>query len=244
MPKEPIPDVYESLPVVMAARMREVDRLAGERFGLTTEALMEKAGAAVAEETARFIKEKLGRETTGAGVVVCCGRGANGGDGLVAGRLLAGRGAKVSAFLCPPKKDGGASGDYPAYFKSNLERAKAAGVSAAESGAASGLAEALAQADVVLDALLGTGSAGKPAGAIHHMIQEINRSKKPVLAIDVPSGVHPDTGYHSGVFITAAVTLTLGLPKRGLVTPHAKRNVGELKILDIGYPPELLKARA
>lgn len=242
MPKTPIPDVYESLPVVTAARMREVDRLAGERFGLTTDALMEQAGTAVAEETVRFLKEKLGRDAAGAQVVVCCGRGANGGDGLVAARHLAGRGAKVKAFLCPPKKEGGAAGEYPDYFKSNLERAKTAGASAAEAGPASGLAEALSQADLVLDALLGTGSAGKPAGAIHHMIQEINRSKKPVLAVDIPSGVHPDTGYHSGVFITATVTLTLGLPKRGLLTPHAKRNVGELKILDIGYPKELLKA--
>jgi NAD(P)H-hydrate epimerase len=122
-----------------------------------------------------------------------------------------------------------------------LEKAKAAGVKAVSAGPEAGLAQALACAHVVLDALLGTGSSGKPAGAIHHMIQEINRSKKPVLAVDIPSGVHPDTGYHSGVFITAAQTLTLGLPKRGLMAPHAKRNVGELKVLDIGYPPALLK---
>jgi NAD(P)H-hydrate epimerase len=240
MPKEPIPEVFEGLPVVTADRMRTIDHLAAEKFGLTTLILMENAGKAVADYTADFIKEKLGRESAGTPVVVCCGRGANGGDGLAAARHLGEKGAKVSVFVCPPRKET----EYPDYFKANLERAKAAGVSVAEAGPESGLAAALDEAAVVIDALLGTGSAGKPAGAIHHMIQEINRSKKPVLAVDIPSGVQPDTGYHSGVFITAAVTLTLGLPKRGLLTPHAKRNVGELKVLDIGYPRGLFEVKS
>jgi NAD(P)H-hydrate epimerase len=235
MPKEPLPETFADLPVVTADRMREIDRRAGEKFGLKTLDLMENAGRAVADETERF----LGGAAHDAQVVVCCGRGANGGDGLVAARCLAQKGAHVKAFLCPPKKDGGKKGEYPDYFIANLDKAKKAGVAAVEAGPDSGLATALSNSAVVLDALLGTGSAGKPAGAIHHMIQEINRSKKPVLAVDIPSGVHPDTGYHSGVFITAVETLALGLPKRGLVTPHAKRNVGLLKVLDIGYPADL-----
>ncbi|MBI3552938.1 MAG: NAD(P)H-hydrate epimerase [Elusimicrobia bacterium] len=236
MPKEPIPDSFAGFPAVTAERMREVDRLAGDKYGLKTLELMENAGKAVAEETERF----LGGKIQGIPVVVCCGRGANGGDGLVAARRLAEKGALVKAFLCPPKKEGSKPGTYPDYFLANLDRAKQAGVAAVEAGPQAGLAAALSSAVVVLDALLGTGSAGKPAGAIHHMISEIMKSKKPVLAVDIPSGVHPDTGYHSGVFITAAETLTLGLPKRGLLAPHAKRNVGELKVLDIGYPKELL----
>jgi hydroxyethylthiazole kinase-like uncharacterized protein yjeF len=240
MPKEPIPEAFEGLPVVTADRMRTIDHLAAEKFGLTTLILMENAGRAVAEETAAFMKEKLGLDIAGAAIVVCCGRGANGGDGLVAARHLSEKGAKVSVILCPPRKDA----EYPDYFQSNLEKAKAAGVTVTEAGPDSGLAAALAAAAVALDALLGTGSAGKPAGAIHHMIQEINRSKKPVLAVDIPSGIQPDTGYHSGVFITAARTLTLGLPKRGLMTPHAKRNVGELKVLDIGYPRGLFEGKS
>jgi NAD(P)H-hydrate epimerase len=92
-----------------------------------------------------------------------------------------------------------------------------------------------------LDGLLGTGSSGKPAGTVHRVIQAMTKSKKPVLAIDLPSGIHPDTGYHSGVFVTAAVTLALGLAKRGLVAPHARKYVGELKVLDIGFPRECLK---
>lgn len=240
MPKAPIPDVFEGLPVVTAAKMRELDSLATRRFGVPADKLMENAGAAVAAEAVRWLEES-GKKPAGARVVVCCGRGANGADGLVAARHLAEKGAEVKAFLCPPKKEPGSPPAYADYYVDKLSRAQAAGVKTAEAGEEAGLTEALGACDVALDALLGTGSAGKPAGAVHHMIQELTRSKKPVLAVDIPSGVHPDTGHHSGVFVTAVETLTLGWPKRGLVTPHAQRNVGKLKVLDIGYPAQLLK---
>ncbi len=239
MPKEPIPEAYQGLPVVTAAAMRDLDAQATERFGIPMATLMENAGEAVARETLAFIKERLSKAPSEAAVVVCCGRGANGGDGLAAARRLAQAGVKTAVFVCPPKKDGGV---YPAYFMENWNKAQEAGAQVREAGPEAGLAEALARCDAALDALLGTGSSGKPAGAIHHMIQELTRSQKPVLAVDVPSGIQPDTGYHSGVFVTASVTLTLGLPKRGLLAPHAAKNVGELKVLDIGYPPALLAA--
>jgi ADP-dependent NAD(P)H-hydrate dehydratase / NAD(P)H-hydrate epimerase len=238
MAKEPIPSEWEGLPVVDAAEMRRLDEAATRRFGIAAETLMENAGAAVASECAALLKAS-GKDAVGARVVVCCGRGANGGDGLVAARRLAEAGASVSVFLAPPKKDGG--GQYPPMVKSNLAKALAAGVTVKEAGEGSGLGAALAAADLALDALLGTGASGKPAGAIHHMIQELTRAKKPVVAVDIPSGIHPDTGYHSGVFVNAALTLTLGLPKRGLLAAHARKSVGALKVLDIGYPKELLR---
>lgn len=236
MPKEPIPSVWEGLPVVTAAAMRALDHDATARFGVPAAELMERAGAAVADEAAAFLKE-AGKDVARAKIVVCCGRGANGGDGLVAARHLKAKGAEVWAFLCPPKKDAG----YPELTAAMLEKARAAGVHAQETGPEAGLSDALAACDLALDALLGTGSAGKPAGAIHHMIQELNRSGKPVLSVDVPSGIHPDTGYHSGVFVNAARTLTLGLAKKGLLAAHARKHVGTLKVLDIGYPPALFK---
>ena len=125
----------------------------------------------------------------------------------------------------------------------NLVKAKAAGVKITTAGSGAGLAQALASCHLAIDALLGTGATGKPAGAIHHMIREMTLAKKPVVAVDIPSGLHPDTGYHSGVFVTADLTLALGLPKRGLLAPHAKAQVGILKVLDIGYPPALFKGR-
>lgn len=237
--KGPIPDVWEGLPVVSAAAMRELDLAATAKHGLKALDLMENAGKAVAAECAVFLAEK-GLSLKQAKVVVCCGRGANGGDGLVAARYLAEGGATVAVFLCPPKNDG--AGKYPELVSVNLARAQAAGVTVTSAGPGSGLDKALAWCHLAIDALLGTGATGKPAGAIHHMIRELTLAKKPVIAVDIPSGIHPDTGYHSGVYVVADLTLTLGLPKSGLLAPHAKASVGVLKVLDIGYPAALLRA--
>lgn len=215
-------------------QMRALDRRVTEERGIPALELMENAGKAVAVEAAAFLKEG-GKEVAAAAVVVCCGRGANGGDGLVAARHLAGMGAMVSVFLCPPKKDS----DYPELVRVNLQKARAAGVRVAQAGESAGLAAALASCDLALDALLGTGSRGQPAGAIHHMIQELARAEKPVIAVDLPSGIDSDTGGHGGAFVTAALTLTLGFPKRGLLAAQARRHVGALKVLDIGYPKDL-----
>jgi len=88
MPKEPIPDVFEGFPAVSAERMRELDRMASDKFGLKTLVLMENAGRAVAAQTDVFLKATREQGVKGAKIVVCCGRGANGGDGLVAARYL------------------------------------------------------------------------------------------------------------------------------------------------------------
>lgn len=215
-----------------AAAMRALDFDATARFGIPAAELMENAGAAAAREVLSFLKKESPR------VVVCCGRGANGGDGLVAARRLREAGADVRVFLCPPKAGAG----YPELVRDNLRRAAEAGAAVREAGPESGLAAALASCDAALDALLGTGSSGKPAGAVHHMIRELDRCGKPVIAVDLPSGLDPDTGAHAGAVVHAALTLALGLPKRGLLVPSAKACVGVLKVLDIGYPPELVRS--
>jgi NAD(P)H-hydrate epimerase len=200
---------------------------------------MENAGKAVAAETLAFL-EARGVARADAKVVVVCGRGANGGDGLVAARRLRAAGARVLAFACPPK----AGAAYPELVRANLEAARRAGVEVRELGPESGLAAALASCDAALDALLGTGSKGKPAGAVFHAVTELNRAGKPVLAVDLPTGLDADTGERGGVCANAALTLTLGLPKRGLLAESAQPFVGELKVLDIGYPPELVREAA
>lgn len=240
MAKPPVPDVFAGLPVVTAEGMRRIDGLATDKYGIAAAALMENAGRAVARETLGWLKEKA-LAPAQARLVVCCGRGANGGDGLVAARFLKETGVDVIVYICPPRKEGMREGEYPELVRASLEKARAAGVAVHQAGEESGLRRDLSRAHGALDALLGTGSSGKPAGAIHHMIRELTASKKPVLAVDLPSGLHPDTGHHSGVYVTAERTFTLGLPKRGLLVAHAKKYVGELKVLDIGYPPELFR---
>lgn len=233
MPKVPIPSEFQGWRVVTAEEMREIDRRTILEFGVTALELMERAGRGVADEAKRWLESRLGPRAGKIGV--CCGRGNNGGDGLVAARLLKEEGSEVSAWLLPAK------GGYGPEVQANLERARRAGVPVevlAEDGVPD--AAALASRDLLLDALLGTGSSGKPAGQVRRVIQAMMKSGRPILAVDLPSGLHPDTGYHSGVFITAVVTATLGLPKRGLLATHAQRNVGELKVVDLDLPKALI----
>ncbi len=233
MGQEIISETFDGLPAATSAEMRLLDLRAEERYGLSSEQLMENAGKAAAKEIGRFPGL-----VPQAQIAVACGRGFNGGDGLVIARLLSEQKFLVVVFICPPKKDA----VYPPLVSAQMERAQKAGarvISFEENGAFS---EELKKSALVIDALLGTGSSGKPTGCAHFMIQEISRSKKPVIAIDIPSGINPDTGHHSGAFVTAAETLTFGLPKRGLLFPHSQKNVGRLKVLDIGYPPDLIQS--
>jgi NAD(P)H-hydrate epimerase len=216
--------------------MRALDFDATARFGISALELMENAGKAVARETLAFLKEK-GIDPAKQGLVVCCGRGANGGDGLVAARHLKEGGARVLVFLCAPK----AGGDYQDLVRDNLAAARKAGVEIKPLGADSGLPAALASCGAALDALLGTGAKGKPVGALHHAVTELARCRRPVIAVDLPTGLDADSGEPSNPCVSAALTLALGLPKRGLLAPRAKRCVGELKVLDIGYPAELIR---
>jgi len=237
MAKMVIPDVYEGLPVVTAAVAQGLDRRAGKEYGITVQALMENAGKEVADAVLEWVASS-GQAAADARIVVCCGRGNNGGDGLAAARYLKAAAPATAAFVAAAKDDR----PYAAEVAENLERAKAAGVPVAVVDRdLAELEAALAGATHVVDALLGTGSMGKPAGTVHKMIQAVTRSKKPVASVDIPSGLAPDTGYHSGAFITAQLTLTLGLAKKGLLATHAQRNVGKLKVLDIGFPKELLR---
>ncbi len=233
MGQEIISENFDGLPAATSAEMRLLDQWAEERHGIAREQLMENAGTAAAREIMRFAGLLPQSK-----IAIACGRGLNGGDGLVIARILSKEKFSVSAFVCPPKKDAA----YPPLFLAQMERAQKAGAVVSPFEENGPFLKELEKSFLIIDAILGTGSSGKPTGAAHFMIQEISRSKKPVIAIDLPSGINPDTGYHSGAFIIATETLTLGLPKRGLLFPHSQKNVGRLKVLDIGYPPDLIKS--
>lgn len=235
MPKAPIPEEFEGRRAVTAAQMIELDRRATAEFKVPVLELMERAGRGVAEAAAQWLAQRTGKPSGRLTVVACCGRGNNGGDGLVAARYLRKTGVSVTAFLMP-SKDGG----YPPEVQENLRRAVEAGVNALQlADDVKPLDDALAAADAALDALLGTGSSGKPAGLARVAIQRMMKAEKPIVAVDLPSGLHPDTGHHSGVFVAAALTLALERPKRGLLAAHAQKNVGVLRVIDLAYPPAL-----
>ncbi|HNW44523.1 MAG TPA: NAD(P)H-hydrate epimerase [Elusimicrobiales bacterium] len=237
MSKIPQIKEFDGLPVVTAEKMKFLDRKASLEHGIPAQELMENAGRAVAEETLKFAAEELKKGPAGLKVVVCCGKGNNGGDGLVAARCLALAGAQVRTFILPPKDSG-----YPELVVKNLQAAKEAGLQVAMTArdGLDALSADFSAADLLLDALLGVSAVGKPTGPVHRVIQLMNRSGRPIIAVDIPSGLSPDTGHHSGVYIMAKLTLTLGFAKTGLMAAHAQPNTGKIKVLPIGYPPALI----
>jgi len=238
MSKIPQVSEFQGLPVVTAEKMKYLDKRASLDYGIKEETLMENAGRGVFEEVKTFCEKELKKELKNLKTAVFCGRGNNGGDGLVCARYLKEAGAGTKVFMVAPGEKG-----YGELVVKNLEKAKSAGtdIHLAEFSNLEELPEKIKDCDLLVDALLGISAVGKPVGVVRRMIQAANKSGKPILAVDIPSGLSPDTGHHSGVFITARLTLTLGFAKSGLMAPHAQKNTGEIKVIDIGYPGELIE---
>jgi NAD(P)H-hydrate epimerase len=195
---------------------------------------MENAGRAVAQETMAFINSR-GQDPKAIEIVACCGRGNNGGDGLVAARHLKEAGYQVSTIILVPK-----AGGYGSEVSANLKRARASQVPVSQFETGAKLDREIAMANLLIDGILGTGSLGNPKEEAEEFIRAMTQSSKPIIAIDIPSGLNPDTGEPADACIKAALTLTLGLPKSGLLAAKAKDFVGALKVLDIGFPKDLL----
>lgn len=236
--------------LVTAAEMREMDRLTMESFGLPGRVLMENAGrgaARVLMDACPDIREKS--------VAVVAGRGNNGGDGFVVARYLAGAGVKTAVYLLSEKDR--LTGDALANFQllssldipvmeitdeTALERAKAG----------------MEPCDVFVDAILGTGITSDVRGIFRSMIDYINGLKRFVVSVDIPSGLHAESGFPCGTCIRADHTATFAFPKIGLVLLPGIVYTGRLHVVDIGIPdhivamapprhhlltPEFLKAR-
>ncbi|HEY4427575.1 MAG TPA: NAD(P)H-hydrate dehydratase [Solirubrobacteraceae bacterium] len=224
-----LPDWLSPLPD--AEQMRAIDRWAIEVRGVPSLDLMERAGAGVARAVERLAPD--------GSVTVVCGKGNNGGDGLVAARLLreAGRSVAVVCVAAPEELSGDA--------RVNLERLpgeaplKLSGEpwSHQDPGDAGGARpEILAGAAAIVDALLGTGFEGEPRGAVAEAIEAINNSAREVVAVDVPSGVDASTGMVAGPAVRATLTVTFHVAKPGLWINPGKGYVGELEVVDIGIP--------
>jgi NAD(P)H-hydrate epimerase len=208
--------------------MAALDRRAGEEYGLPTLLLMEAAGRGVLEAARHLVQGPHPR------VVIVAGRGNNGGDGLVAARLMLAAGWRVTVVLLA--RDAEVTGDAAV----NLHAARRAGVEIVqlEDTEIRGL---LAGADLVVDALFGTGFRGPVAGLAARAIEAINASGRPVLAVDIPSGVHGDTGAVEGLAVRATATVTMGLPKCGLVLFPGAAYAGRIWVADVGHPKRLIE---
>jgi NAD(P)H-hydrate epimerase len=204
-----------ALPHLTSRQVKEVDALAQERFGISVEWLMEAAGWQVA----RFCGQRA---------VVVCGVGNNAGDGLAAARHLHRWGRLVN--VCCVDADrlrGPAAKELTALRQIGVEVRSELDLDGAR---------------VVVDAIFGTGLSRSPEGRFAEWIEAINASRLNVIAVDVPSGLDADTGSAYAPSVTASATLTLGLPKPGLLKGDGPTLCGGVLVADIGMPFEAYAA--
>lgn len=220
--------------LVTARQMSLMDKKTIEEFGLPGMVLMENAGRGAT----RILLSKFGH-LKNRKVGILAGAGNNGGDGFVVARYLAGNGIDVSVYLfaavSKPKGDA-------AVNLSLLSDLKIPVIEILDEKALAGHKAEMTGCDIWVDALFGTGLNAPVSGVIKTAIDLINILKKPVLAIDIPSGLHPDTGVPLGACIRANVTATFGYAKTGHFTYPGIDYCGSIEIVDIGIPPHIAEA--
>jgi NAD(P)H-hydrate epimerase len=226
--------------LLTAAEMREVDRLTGERHGIPSLQLMETAGTRIADACHKIIAAKPKT------IAVLCGKGNNGGDGLVAARHLqsAGTHVKVYLFADPRELRGDAA--------TNLQRWTATGnhvISITDESSWQPVWTEISKAHVILDAVFGTGFRGAATGVIAEAISAINRQSKNataawpalILAVDTPSGLPSDGQPAEGPVLYAHKTVTFTAPKPGQLISRDSAAAGALEVADIGSPALLIE---
>ena len=210
--------------------VRKADLLAAEKYATPGIVLMENAGRSAAEAILR-------RYPDARDILILCGPGNNGGDGFTAARhlLINGRAPRLITVISPSAYKNDAAGALKSTAGCGVPMTESASLADGEA------AEMLRSCDLIVDALLGTGSAGEPRGEVARLLSLIKNNETPELvALDIPSGVNPDTGEASEDASSAALTLTFLAEKPGLaVTPGALR-AGVTEVCGIGAPTELI----
>lgn len=217
-------------PVLSPAEAGELDRASQER-GIQAATLMENAGREVARAALAVAGGVYGTRA-----VVVCGKGNNGGDGLVAARYLARWGARVTVLMLEVPED------LREPAAANLARLAAETDARVRPFSRSALARELARADVAIDAIFGTGFRGVPEDEWAEAIEGLNEGGAPVVAVDIPSGVNGATGAVEGEAVWADVTVTFGAPKTGVVLLPGAERAGIVEVADIGFPPDLIRS--
>lgn len=223
----------KSIPSVTIAQMREVDRIMVEEIGMSVPMMMENASRNIAI----LCKKLLGGSVENKHIVILAGKGNNGGDGLGAARHLINFGATCKVFMMSTAE----SLNPNARIQHNILKQMTVEVNEAGSFSESHLISHLEFADLIIDALLGYNLKGAPREPIATFIYLANDCKKPILAVDIPSGLNGDTGIASKPTIKANTTLTLALPKAGMLTKKAKKYIGRLYLADISVPSVVYK---
>ncbi|MDA3792025.1 MAG: NAD(P)H-hydrate epimerase, partial [Desulfobacula sp.] len=219
--------------LVTANQMQEMDKKAIESFGIPGLVLMENAGRGAFDYLLRKFKDIKTKK-----IAVLAGRGNNGGDGFVIARYLIEKGIHVTIFLLSSKDK--VTGD----AKINMTLAqklcdRSSTCSIIEIPDADTFKNQKAPIllhDLFIDAILGTGINSNIKGFFKDAIELINASQRPVFSVDIPSGLHSDTGQPLGVAVRADATATFAFAKTGHILYPGNRYTGDLEVIDIGIP--------
>jgi NAD(P)H-hydrate epimerase len=206
--------------------MAEIDRIMLQDLGVGALQLMELAGHAVASFAREHLLDGLAHEKR---IVVLAGTGGNGGDGMVAARLLTAWGANVSVILTRPVED------HVGIALHQLGILQRWGITIVDRSI-NNPAPIAEDIDLIIDGLLGFSLEGDPHGTASVLIDAANAAAAPILAIDLPSGLNATTGEIGAPCIRATTTLTLALAKSGLGEEGAETVTGDLWLADIGVP--------
>ncbi len=218
--------------IASARQMAELDRVSMEQYGIPSLLLMENAGRSCAERILRFLDDKVGAPEE-ASVAVVCGRGNNGGDGMVIARNLHNRGVYVEVFLLAEEDN--LSTD--AKIQNGILKKMDVEVRVIrDRDGVEDLRSFLEEVHLCVDAILGTGLSSPLTGIIREVVEVVNLSLAPVYAVDIPSGIDATTGRILGEAIRADYTGSLGLLKLGQVLLPGSIHCGETEIYDIGIP--------
>ena len=224
---------------VSVARMQAIDREAIERIGVPRLVLMDHAGRAIAQAAAALMKSKPAAWPSRS-ILICCGTGFNGGDGLSAGRHLESMGYAIKVALLGRWDH---LRDEPATYANILRHLDVPIIEIESPASWSRLRRWLAAAPLLIDALLGIGVRGAVREPMPRLIAQMNRVQVPIVAADVPSGLDADTGLVQGAAVKAAVTVSFGLPKRGCLIAEGPAHTGRLLVDAITIPQRLLTVR-
>jgi hydroxyethylthiazole kinase-like uncharacterized protein yjeF len=211
--------------------VRAVDRYAIETLGVPGVVLMENAGRNAAGVIEEFFSNNLAHDTKRR-VAVVAGAGNNGGDGYVVARHLARKGYPVVTFLLAP--DEKITGD----ARINLQILRRMKLDVQPAWEISRLADVLREFDLIVDAVGGTGVRGVLRSDLAAAVEQINAAGKPILAVDIPTGLDCDTGEASGPCVRAAMTVTFVARKRGFDNPASTTYTGPVQVVDIGIDAE------
>ncbi len=217
-----------------SSQIRGLDRAAMEKYKIPGMVLMENAALGVVGHVAAFL-DKLARQR----IIVICGPGNNGGDGLAVARHLKNRGANMAIFHLadPDRYHGDAAANQAIVAAMGIES-----TTVRDENGLGKLTNAAAGADLIIDAIFGTGLTREVDGIFTAAITAINQAPAPVTAVDIPSGLNSDNGRIMGAAVRADLTVTFGLGKIGLHTGHGPDLCGGIEVVDISIPPAATRA--